>query len=65
LAPDRVKLDKAVDERVKKGLEVLDRWKPTKSGVFGKPSLASRKKGKRIFQGFVDKLVEVVRGAEG
>ncbi len=65
LAPDRVKLKEITDEKLKKGLEVIAKWRPTESGVFGRPSLATKEKGQEIFNRFVKKIIDLIKEARG
>lgn len=66
LYPEYVKLDKAVDEEVKRMFKVpaAAYWYTkdfTSSGVFGVASTASREKGKEIFEASVEMLVELIK----
>lgn len=62
LRPELVEMERAVDEMPKRGVlegPVLE--KPTKSGVFGRPSLASREKGEKIFSRMVEKIAGFIK----
>jgi len=50
LHEDKVDMKKAVDEKIVKKKFSLQSVKPTKSGVFGVPSKATKGKGKKIFE---------------
>ena len=64
LEPESVHMEKAVDDEAKKGVEVRSDWRPTKSGVFGKSKLATKKKGEFIFKRFVTSVVDLIKGAQ-
>ena len=53
LFPDRVRMELAVDEEIAFEGDMLRR---TRSGVFGRPSMASAEKGRRIFERIVAEL---------
>jgi creatinine amidohydrolase len=61
LYPEKVSMDKAVDEKIE-----TDRFsakaslKPTKSGVFGSPTKATKEKGKTLFERIVEELTTVI-----
>ncbi len=42
----------------------LTEERPTASGVFGRPTLASREKGERIFNRMVDEVIKIIRSRE-
>lgn len=61
LRPELVDMKKSVDDLPRLEMfEVAVEERPTKSGVFGKPSLASREKGERIFKRMVDEIVKLI-----
>lgn len=65
LRPDLVDMKKAVDELPEREIfETSTSKRPTKSGVFGKPSLASKVKGKKIFERMVEKIVEFIKSKQ-
>jgi creatinine amidohydrolase len=62
LRPELVDMRKAVDELPKREtFETTTLKRPTRSGVFGKPSLASRQKGKKIFERMIDEIVKFIK----
>ena len=66
LKPDLVDMQKAVDEMPEREtFETSTSKRPTKSGVFGKPSLASRQKGKKIFERMVSEIVKFIASLRG
>lgn len=61
LRPELVDMKKSVDHLPRLEMfEVTAEGRPTESGVFGKPSLASREKGERIFKRMVDEIAELI-----
>jgi creatinine amidohydrolase len=61
LRPDLVRMEKAVDEIPEEEIfGVVPKSKPTSSGVFGTPTLASREKGERIFHRMVREIVSFI-----
>lgn len=62
LRPELVRMEKAVNE-IPMGeiFEVAPKSKPTTSGVFGMPTLASREKGEKIFYRMVNEIVSFVK----
>jgi creatinine amidohydrolase len=57
LHPERVNMEKAVDEEVE---IVDDQLVPTKSGVFGHPTSATAEKGKLLFDAIVEELSKAI-----
>lgn len=58
LKPELVDMEKAMNEIPKEEMfETIPRVKPTSSGVFGKPTLASMEKGEKIFDRMVKAIV--------
>jgi creatinine amidohydrolase len=55
---------KIVDELPKLERFRLTEARPTVSGVFGRPMLASREKGEKIFNRMVDEIVKIIRSRE-
>jgi len=64
LEPKSVHIREAVNQDAKRGAEIRSYWRPTKSGVFGKPKLATRKKGELIFKRSVAATVELIEEAQ-
>ena len=61
LYPEKVRMEKAVDEEVKfKKFSVRESLVKTKSGVFGYPSKATMEKGRKIFERIVSELKEFI-----
>lgn len=61
LNPGKVKMEKAVDEKVVMGKFAIKRnLKKTKSGVFGSPTKATKVKGERIFGKITEELKEFI-----
>lgn len=58
LCPEKVDMQKAVDEKVE---IVDDKLTPTKSGVFGYPSKATAKKGGLLFDVVVKALADTIK----
>ncbi len=58
LHPEKVKMKLARDEEIAYEGDVL---RKTESGVFGRPSLATREKGKKLFERIVSELERAVR----
>jgi creatinine amidohydrolase len=65
LAPETVKVDKAIKEYPSIPLNMDYKFIPwrqlTSSGVIGDPTMASSDKGKKIFEDVVDKIVEAIK----
>ncbi len=59
LHPEKVNMDKAKDEEIAYEGDMLRR---TESGVFGKPSLATREKGRLLFERIVSELEKQIVG---
>ncbi|MCS7131925.1 MAG: creatininase family protein [Hadesarchaea archaeon] len=62
--PELVDEKKIVDELPKLERFRLVEERPTVSGVFGRPTLASKEKGEKIFNGMVDGVVKIIRSRE-
>jgi creatinine amidohydrolase/Fe(II)-dependent formamide hydrolase-like protein len=61
LRPDLVDMRKAIDEVPEREIfETSTSKRPTKSGVFGKPSIASRQKGMKIFERMVGEIAKFI-----
>ena len=61
LKPDRVNMEKAVDEVVvTEDYSIKHGLKKTKSGVFGSPTKATTEKGERIFEKITRELTEFI-----
>ncbi len=61
LKPDKVDMEKAVDEEVvTENYSIKSGLKKTKSGVFGSPTKATRDKGERIFKRITGELKEYI-----
>ncbi|MEM2908356.1 MAG: creatininase family protein [Candidatus Hadarchaeales archaeon] len=56
--------EKIADELPKLERFRLTEERPTASGVFGRPTLASREKGERIFNRMVDEVIKIIESRE-
>lgn len=66
LKPELVDMRKAVDELPEREpFEVVPLKRPTESGVFGKPTLASKEKGERIFNRVVEEMAKFIESKRG
>ena len=66
LRPELVDMRKAVDDLPKRELfEAVPSKRPTESGVFGKPTLASKEKGERIFKRVVEEIAKFIESKRG
>ncbi len=62
LYPEKVKMEKAVDEEPTfEKYSLKSNIKPSKSGVFGYATKASREKGRRIFERIIDEFEQFIR----
>jgi creatinine amidohydrolase len=63
LKPELVALEKARGGELKARPGIYEPFteRPTESGVFGRPELASKEKGVRIFERYVSKVSELIR----
>jgi len=61
LHPDKVTMEKAVDENIRtEKYSIKEGLKRTSSGVFGSPTKATKEKGKAIFERIIKEFVEVI-----
>ena len=66
LRPELVDMRKAVDELPKREpFEAVPSKRPTESGVFGRPTLASKEKGERIFKRVVEEIAKFIESKRG
>ncbi len=59
LHPEKVRMDLARDEEIAYEGDML---RKTESGVFGKPSLATREKGRLLFERIVSEFEKIIKG---